>query len=159
MSGRCRTEPLVYEPRSFSADDGGQTKEDLQRGGRSWDVLLVEGALINVPETGQGRVVRGRRQLECGRTPEYYLATLAFLGEEGLTPEAYAVQFLDAPRAPRRGPRSDDLVRPHRRPTFPSSRDVPNASWSPVIGRAHLYAGGPELAYPTDGARAAVRVI
>jgi hypothetical protein len=91
-----RTEPLVYNPHAFRAQHRGYTKEQLLASdGRGFDVLLVEGTILNIPRADQGYVIGDRRQTECSRSPDEYLRDLPE-GEVGLTPEAYAIHFLYA---------------------------------------------------------------
>jgi hypothetical protein len=152
-----RTEPLVYEPRSFTDHHGGKTKTEMVQAGRAWDVLLVEGGLQNLPHEGQGQTIGGRPQLECNRTPIQYLADLRTCGEVGLTPEAYVLQFLDV--LERQGHVLDVETYTYLTGAFlSSSRDVPGAFWVPVNGRAYLRGGGPGGRGPYIGVRAAVRV-
>ncbi len=150
-------EPLVYGPLRFASDHGGRTKEQiLQEDGRGWDVLLVEGSMLDLPREGQGKRIGGRRQVECGRSAEEYLRDLP-KGEVGWTPEAYIVRFLDALER-------SDTVLDHQTLSLltgaylPSSRIVPGAFWYPFYGRARLGGRGPDYRDPVDGARAAVRV-
>jgi hypothetical protein len=153
-----RTEPLMYDPRSFTAGHGGRTKVDLlAEKKRGWDVLLVEGAIPNLPREGQGQSVGGRPQIECNRTPTQYLADLRSRGESGLTPEAYMVQFLDDLE---RGGRVLDVETYTYLPGafLPTSRYVPCAYWNPRFGQAFLDWGDPGGRNPDGGVRAAVRV-
>lgn len=156
--GQYPDEPLMYDPRSFTADHGGRTKEELLRDeGRGWDILLVEGALQNVPRTSEGREIGGRRQLECGAITHEYLAQLHDRGEAGLTPEAYGVAFLDA--LERRGQVLDTRNFCFLLGAFqPSAYNVPGASWSPVYGRLILDMSTLERRDMFTGVRGAVRV-
>lgn len=154
---RYLTEPLVYDPRSFTTAHGGRTKpKTLAKNGRGWEVLLVEGALQNLPFAGEGQTVGGRHQIECGRSPAEYLHNLP-KDEVGMTPEAYVVHFLDALE---RGGRLLDTGTFSSLPGayFPTSRNVPGACWDPEFGQASLGRTIPGYRYADDGARVAVRV-
>jgi uncharacterized protein (TIGR02996 family) len=151
-----RREPLVYEPHSFTDHHGGRTKEEILReDGRGWDVLLVEG-MTGLPREGQGKRIGGRRQVECGRTPQEYVDSMPN-GEVGWTPETYIVRFLDA--LERTGTVLDHQTASWLTSSyFPTSRVVPRAYWYPICGQAYLDGAGPDIADARDGARAAVRV-
>jgi hypothetical protein len=155
---RFRDESLVYDHRSFIAGHGGRTKEQLLAAeGRGWDVLLVEGSLVNPPREGQGQTVGGRPQIGCGRSPAEYLHELRRRAEIGLTPEGYIVHFLDA--LERRGQALDvDAFSCLPGAYLPTSRYVPCAYWYPESGQAGLLAYDPDGRNSDYGARAAVRV-
>ncbi len=155
--GGYRTQPLVYEPHSFTARHGARTKEQLlATEHRGVDVLLVEGALPDLPRAGQGRSIGGRPQLACGRSPRAYLRALP-AGEVGLTPEAYVMHSLDA--LERRGQVLDFQTASYLLGAYlPASRHAPVACWSPGDGRAGMGGHDPEFRLPDNGARAAVRV-
>jgi hypothetical protein len=158
MWDQYQREPLAYDPRSFTDDHGGKTKEQLlAEGHRGWDVLLVEGGLQNLPRVSQGQTIGGRPQIECNRTPTQYLTDLRLRGESGLTPEAYVLQFLDT--LERRGQVLDIQTFSSLTGSFlPASRSVPCACWGPQGGQANLYWVGPGGRHPDGGVRAAVRV-
>ena len=119
-------------------------------------MLLVEGSLLDLPREGQGKIVGGRRQVECGRSPEEYFANRP-KDEVGWTPAAYIVRFLDA--LERSGTVLDRETCTYLTGAyFPSSRLVPDADWNPDIGQAYMDRDIPDLRNPDDGARAAVRV-
>lgn len=155
-SGYCN-EPLVYGPQSFAPRHGGRTKAEVLRDeGRGWDVLLVEGALQNLPRAYQGQTIGGGVQLECGRTPAEYLRDLPE-SEIGLTPEAYILHFLDALERGGRlldGETYASLIGAY----FPSSRVVPGACWNPGLGQVALGRSDPGSRGAQSGARVAVRV-
>ncbi len=150
--------PIVYGPLRFAADHGGRTKEQLLAGdGRGWDVLLVEGALQNLPGEGEGQTVGGRLQLECGRRPAEYLRALQGRGEVGLTPEAYVIHFLDG--LERRNQVLDWQSASHLLGAYlPASHRIPAAYFNPGLGRAILSNVDPADDFTLDGARVAVRV-
>jgi hypothetical protein len=153
-------EPLVYEPRSFvPAVHDGRPKEDiLVAEERNWDVLLVEGAILDLPCEGQGQTIGGRRQLECGQSPAEHLLELQRRGEIGLMPEAYVVQFLDA--LERRGQVLDVQTFSSLPGSFlPVSRCIPGAFWDSRNGRAVLVGDETDYHLAYYGVRAAVRVM
>jgi hypothetical protein len=158
MWDQYQREPLAYDPRSFTDDHGGKTKEQLlAEGHRGWDVLLVEGGLQNLPRVSQGQTIGGRPQIECNRTPTQYLTDLRLRGESGLTPEAYVLQFLDT--LERRGQVLDIQTFSSLTGSFlPASRDVPGAFWDPQGGQAILDWDDLGDRGPGIGVRAAVRV-
>ena len=152
-----QSDSLVYDPQHFAPEHGGRTKSEILREeGRGWEVLLVEGGLLELPREGQGKRLGGRGQLECGRTVQEYLAFMPE-GEVGWTPETYIIRFLDALE------RSGIVL---DRETYslltgayvPSSRYVPRAFWDPGRGLALLDGEWPGIGYDRAGARAAVRV-
>jgi hypothetical protein len=151
------TQPLVYEPRSFTDRRRGRTKEQLLREDhRGFDVLLVEGSIPNMPFAGQGRRVGGRPQMECGRSPSEYLRSLSD-DEVGLTPEAYAAHFLDG--LERRGQVLDAQTASYLLGAYlPASRIVPVAYWYQRAGQVSLIGGHPEDGVDIYGARVGVRV-
>lgn len=151
-------EKLVYFPRRFAADHGGRTKEQLLSSdpADALQVLLVEGGLTNLPRQGQGQTVGGRRQIECGRMPQEYLASFPE-GEIGWTPETYIVRFLDA--LERQGQVLDRGTLTYLTSAYLSAFDeVPFAYWYPCRRRAFLGASGPAGRCLSHGVRPALRV-
>lgn len=79
---------------------GGQSKLDILRSGKGWNILLVED-LPNQPKGSTPNTIGGRPQLERNRPPEYYLKLLEnelYSGEQGFTIEdwlAYAITSLE----------------------------------------------------------------
>jgi hypothetical protein len=151
-----RTQPLVFDPHSFTYRHHGRTKEQLLREDhRGWDVLLVEGSIPDLPAPARGRRVSGRPRMECGRSPSEYLRSLPD-DEVGLTPEAYVLHFLDG--LERRGQILDVQTASYLLGAYlPASRHVPFAFWYPGNGQAYLDWGDPEVRSGGDGARVAVR--
>lgn len=149
---------LVYDPRSFQADHGGRTKAALLTAKDSyWEVLLVEGALQNLPLAGEGETVCGRPQFECGESPAQYVLALHSRTESCLPPEAYVMHFLGT--LIHRGEVLDtQTVSYLPRAFLPLSAVVPEARWAPALGRMLLDRGAPDHRFPNFGVRAAVRV-
>jgi hypothetical protein len=95
------TDELVYFPREYSSNHGGQTKLEAANNGRicavpGWSVGLVESFPI-MAQQGQGKISGGRRQLEIGASPNEYRQTLqmeAYQGETGKTLEDFITKFL-----------------------------------------------------------------
>jgi hypothetical protein len=95
------TDELIYFPQEYSSNHQGQTKSEVVNNRRicavpGWSVGLVEDLPI-MPEQGQGKTTRGRRQLEIGHSPREYLQTLqteAYEGETGQTLEDFITDFL-----------------------------------------------------------------
>lgn len=101
---------LIYYPTDFATKSdgkdfepeirGGQSKFDILRSGKGWNVLLIED-IPNMPKGSTSNTIGGRPQLERNRPPEYYLKLLnneIYSGEQGLTIEdwlAYAITKLD----------------------------------------------------------------
>jgi hypothetical protein len=92
---------LVYFPQEYSSNHRGQTKLEVVNSRRicavpGWSVGLIEKLRI-MPEQGQGKTTRGRRQLEVGHSPREYLQTLqteTYEGETGKTLEDFITDFL-----------------------------------------------------------------
>ena len=96
----CDTEnKIVYFPKEFSKNHGGQTKLELLKANRAnaWQFWLIED-IPNIPKEGEGKVIGGRKQLEVGKSPSEYLKILQreseYKGEVGLIPEAELMYFL-----------------------------------------------------------------
>jgi hypothetical protein len=166
-----RNEPLVYHPHSFLPEHGGRTKPELLHGEpdrdlpphTGWDILLVEEGLLDLPCAGQSRTIAGRSQLECGSTPNEYLARLrdpaqiSGLREEGWTPETYILRFLDA--LERQGRVLDRETYSFLLGAFlPVYRSVPGACWGTEIRSGLLNGDRATLRRARYGTRAAVRV-
>lgn len=90
---------ISYFPAAYDQDEakhGGQTKQALLKQNQAFHILLLENTPI--PRRGNGATVRGRPQIEAGKTPREYLKLLQedplYQGEQGLTPEAWITQFM-----------------------------------------------------------------
>jgi hypothetical protein len=120
-------------------------------------VLLAEGVRQNLPRAGHGESVGGRRQIECGRSPEQYLGDLP-RREVGLTPEAYILAFLDA--LEHRGQVLDAQDATYLLGAYAlSSRYVPSVYWSRVLGQTGFDWIDPAFLAHNIGARVEVRVV
>ncbi len=151
---------LVYFPERLGPDHGGRTKSELlaERPEATWQVVLVEGRLPNLPRAGQGTVIGGRKQVGTDRSARAYLRS-CFPGEVGWTPETYVAAFcaqlelmgqvLDA--------RTQSCLIASYLPAI--SGCVPAAYWSPGLRQANLDRFIPGSAVPKGGTRAAVRVV
>ncbi|MBI2633258.1 MAG: hypothetical protein HYW78_02600, partial [Parcubacteria group bacterium] len=92
---------IVYFPKEFSSHHQGKTKKEVLQEHGGWNVLLLEN-LPNIPRQGKGAEIKGRKQLEAGKTPNDYLKTLQtnahYKNETGMTPEEqllYAITHLE----------------------------------------------------------------
>jgi uncharacterized protein (TIGR02996 family) len=151
-------ENLVYRPEHFTASHSGRTKRQLlQEGHPGWDILLVEGDLLEIPSEGQGTTVGRRPQITCSQTSEAYLRALSS-DEIGWTPETYILHFLST--LEQRGQVLDQETYTYLIGAFlPSSRDVPGAYWDRYCRRARLSGSHPDYRLSSGGARVAVRVV
>jgi hypothetical protein len=92
---------LVYFPREYLSDHGGQTKPEVINDGRicafpGWSVGLAESTPI-MPGQRQGKVFAGRKQLEIGFSPNEYRHMLQlppYQEETGRTLEDFITYFL-----------------------------------------------------------------
>ena len=95
------TGELVYFPKEYTLEHGGQKKFEVIRDRRicgfaGWSVGLVESSPV-MPGQGQGKLAGGRKQLETGFSPNEYRRALQaeeYQGETGLTLEDFMTQFL-----------------------------------------------------------------
>jgi hypothetical protein len=95
------TDSLVYFPRKYTVNHGGQAKSQVIHDRRicgvpGWSVGLVE-SFPMMPGQGEGNTLMGRRQLEVGLSPNEYLHILQskdYQGESGLTLEDFITHFL-----------------------------------------------------------------
>ena len=94
---------LVYFPKEFSEKHHqGKTKLELLKKQREgWNVMFIEN-LPNIPQKGEEKEIKGRKQLEAGKTPLEYLEILKtnpdYKNETGMTPEdqiIYAMKYLE----------------------------------------------------------------
>ncbi|MCI0457793.1 MAG: hypothetical protein L0Z62_12565 [Gemmataceae bacterium] len=149
---------LVYFPQRFAPDHGGQTRGMLlaaDRGG--FDIVLVEGALAEIPLRGQGRTLAGRAQVETGRMPQEYLVSLP-AGEVGWTPEIYIAASLTSLERGGR-PLDAETLTYLTGAYLPAPGNVPSAYWSSDGRQAYLGRVVPANSNLCGGARAAVRVV
>lgn len=81
---------MVYYPKEFSSNHQGKTKQEVLKEQGGWNILLAEN-LPNIPRKNKGEKIKGRKQLEAGKTPYQYLETLKtdpnYQNETGMTPE------------------------------------------------------------------------
>ncbi|AGG06695.1 hypothetical protein C1G86_1124 [Dehalococcoides mccartyi] len=95
------TDELVYFPEKYSNNHRGQTKQEAVTNKSicalpGWSVGLVENIPV-IPNTGQGKILAGRKQLETGLSPREYLQILhtqPYRGETGKTLEDFITKFL-----------------------------------------------------------------
>ncbi|OGZ20867.1 MAG: hypothetical protein A2W55_03015 [Candidatus Nealsonbacteria bacterium RIFCSPHIGHO2_02_38_10] len=66
---------MVYYPKEFSSNHQGKTKQEVLKEQGGWNILLAEN-LPNIPRKNKGEKIKGRKQLEAGKTPYQYLETL-----------------------------------------------------------------------------------
>ena len=90
---------LVYYPDRFDQKSpGGMTKLELTRETKrspfpGWIISLKEPTIL-LPREGQGKVMRGRKQLENNHTPKEYLDAIKKNQEQGLIIEDWLTSFI-----------------------------------------------------------------
>jgi len=155
---------LVYFPKEFSQNHKGKTKQDILKEKGGFSILLIEN-LPNIPRKDKGKDIRGRKQLEAGKTPNQYLETLKTNpdceNETGMTPEEqiiYAIKHLEQTNQViddyfGKGSASYQLGT-----FFAADGYVPYAGWDRYARRAGLDGYDAEVSDSGDGVRGAVRV-
>jgi len=92
---------LIYFPQEFSDNNKGMTKLETINNPNicsvpGWAIGLTEGLNI-IPQIGKGKILKGRKQLEAGCSPNEYLEILkgkAYVGETGKTLEDFILEFI-----------------------------------------------------------------
>ena len=142
----------------------GQTKTQILQDQGGFNILLLEN-LPNIPRSGKGKTVSGRKQPKAGLTPKKYLKMMQtnsqYAGEEGMNPEEqliYAIQYLEQTNQVMDDWQGKGSISYQVGAYFPASGDVPRAGWDRVNRRARLGGYDPEDSDPDIGVRGAVRV-
>ncbi len=94
-------ERLRYFPKKFSKNHQGKTKQEILRKQSGFNVMLIEDLPI-ILRKGEGKEIKGRKQLEVGKDAGEYLEILntnpIYQNETGMTPEeqiTYAIKYLE----------------------------------------------------------------
>ncbi len=163
----CDTEnKLVYFPKEFSKNHGGQTKKELLESDApsGFNIWLVED-MPNIPREGKGKEVGKRHQLEANKTPAEYLKLFQtkpeYKNESGLTPEAdimYALTLLEETNQVTNDYQGKGSLSYQVGGYFPASGYVPSSYWGRGSRRAGLGGGYPAGRDSDCGVRAGVRV-
>jgi hypothetical protein len=156
---------LIYDPKEFSQNHGGKTKSQILAGraGQAWRVIVVE-ADPNIPRSGNGKDIGGRKRLEANKTPNEYLATIGkdeYQNESGTTPEEWLMQAITLLHEKNQA--LDDYqgkgsIAYNTGAYFPAAGNVPRASWDRDARQADLSGSDPAGRVDDRGARSAVRV-
>lgn len=163
--GADQSGKLIYDPKEFSQNHGGKTKSQILAGraGQAWRVILVE-ADPNIPPSGAGKDVGGRKRLEANKTPNEYLAMIGegqYKDEYGTTPEEWlmqAITMLEEKNQVIDDYQGNGKITYNTGGYFPASGSVPSAYWLRDNRQAYLYRLGPTDRGGGIGARSAVRV-
>ena len=154
-------EPDAAKRRALSR---GKTKRHILEDQGGFTILLLEN-LPNIPRSGRGKPVSGRKQPEAGQTPKKYLEMMQtdphYTGEEGMTPEEqliYAIEYLEATNQVMDDWHGNGSVSYQIGAYFHASGHVPYAFWNRDHRQAHLDSYDPEYSDPNFGVRGAVRV-
>ena len=155
---------LVYFPEEFSQNHRGKTKKEVLKKQGGWTVLLLEN-LPNLPRRGQGKEIKGRKQLEADQTPNQYLETLktgaSYENETGMTPEEqiiYAIKHLEQTNQVIDDYQGKGSASFQMGAYFPADGAVPIVYWYRDLRRASLYRNFPGDSSSDFGVRGAVRV-
>ena len=155
---------LVYFPKEFSEKHQGKTKKEVLKKQGGWTVLLLEN-LPNLPRRGQGKEIKGRKQLEADQTPNQYLETLktgaSYENETGMTPEEqiiYAIKHLEQTNQVIDDYQGKGSASFQMGAYFPADGAVPIVYCYRDLRRASLYRNFPDDSDSGFGVRGAVRV-
>ena len=171
------TGELVYNPKEFSENHKGQTKQEILAKQGGWQVLFIED-MPNIPRDNP-KTKGGRTQIDTSGSsikkyikggentpsPAEYLNALskesAYNGESGMTPEAqlaYSIIHLEETDQVIDDYRGNGSVSYQIGAYFPSSGDVPSAYWGRGNRRASLDGYRPGDRSGNCGVRPAVRI-
>ena len=154
---------LIYFPKEYTANHGGQTKQEVIARQGSWQILLLEEDPV-IPRVGAGQTIKDRPQLEANKTPIEYLNLLKtdpYKGESGLTPEdwfTYAIMNLEEKNQVIDDWRNNKDSISYLLGSYFASGGVPRAFWRRFDKRADLYAWRPDNHDGDVGARPVVRI-
>jgi len=182
-TGRVSPPKLVYHPKEFSANHGGETKQEIIKVNGGWRILLLED-MPNIPKAGKAKTTAGRTQIdaqgtqikqymEAGKyTPnsiEYLNALTAessnpsspYFEEQGMTPEdqiIYALTHLEAENQVIDDWQGHGKISWQIGAYFPVSRYVPIADWDRGGRQADLDGNDHDRRNDYYGLRSAVGV-
>ena len=153
---------LVYDPKEFSPNHQGKTKQELIKEKGGWHILLIE-ENPNIPREGKGEEIGGRKRLEANQAPNEYLNLIGqgqYQNESGTTPEAWLIQAITL--LEEKNQALDDWqgkgsIACNTGACFKSGF-VPDAYWNRGSSQTLLFGHGSANRYPYFGARSAVRV-
>jgi hypothetical protein len=155
---------LVYEPREFTKNHQGKTKEELIVEKGAWQVTLTED-LPDLPAEGKGQTIAGRKQFEAYKSSEQYLQAMQtdrqYQGEKGFDPESWltlAITTLHTKNIQIDDWQGQGKVCFLTASYFRSSGDVPHAYWYRDDVRAHLHRNSPSLQPSDRSARSLVEI-
>ena len=172
------TGELVYNPKEFSKNHKGKTKQEILEKQGGWQVLLIED-MSNIPREGGAKTKGGRTQIDTGGSsikkyikrgenipsPAEYLKALnkepAYNGESGMTPEeqlTYAILHLEETDQVIDDYRGNGSISYQIGAYFPSSGNAPNAYWNRDNRQANVDRNNPDNRNDNCGVRPAVRV-
>ena len=118
----------------------------------------------NIPPSGAGKDVGGRKRLEANKTPNEYLAMIGegqYKDEFGTTPEEWlmqAITMLEEKNQVIDDYQGNGKITYNTGGYFPASGGVPDACWYRGSQQAFLSRGDPTSRDGYLGARSAVRV-
>ncbi|MBI2633286.1 MAG: hypothetical protein HYW78_02745 [Parcubacteria group bacterium] len=162
---------IVYFPKAFASKHHGKTKKEVLQENGGWTVLFVEN-LPNIPRQGKGIEIKGRKQLETGKTPNKYLKTLQtnahYKNETGMTPEEqilYAIthleqtnQAIDGYQGNQGNGSASYQIGSYFPLSFSVGGVVPYAFWDRDHQQTGFGEGDPGGHHPVVGVRSAVRI-
>lgn len=169
---------LVYQPKEFSANHDGKTKQEILNESGGWQALLIED-MPNIPREGSAKEKGGRTQIDTigssikkhikrGEnipSPAEYLKALdkesVYDGESGMTPEdhlTYAILHLEETDQVIDDYKGNGNVSYQIGAYFPSAGYVPYAYWGRGYRQADLSGSNPDYRDDYCGVRPAVRI-
>ncbi|MEK7540845.1 MAG: AAA family ATPase [Patescibacteria group bacterium] len=172
------TGELVYNPKEFSKNHKGKTKQEILEKQGGWQVLLIED-MSNIPREGGAKTKGGRTQIDTGGSsikkyikrgenipsPAEYLKALnkepAYNGESGMTPEEhiiYAITHLKETDEVVDDWQGNGSISYQIGAYFPSSGSAPHAYWDRGNRRASIVRNDPDYRNDYCGVRPAVRL-
>ncbi len=156
---------MVYYPEKFS-EKQGKTKQEVLSVHGAWNILLLED-LPNIPKEKKGKEIKGRKQLETGKTPNQYLEMLKkdshYQNEIGMTLEdqiTYAIKYLEQTSQVIDDCNGNGSVSYQLGAYFPTDDGglIPDFCLHSGNQRVRMDGDGPEDFGSGHGARSAVRV-
>ena len=171
------TGELVYNPKEFSKNHKGETKQEVLARQGGWQVLFIED-MPNIPRDNP-KTKGGRTQIDTGGSsikkyikrgenipsPAEYLKALnkepAYNGESGMTPEeqlTYAILHLEETDQVIDDYRGNGSISYQIGAYFPSSGSAPSAYWSRGDRQANVDRNSPDNRNDNCGVRPAVRL-
>jgi hypothetical protein len=154
---------LVYEPEEFTENHNSKTKQEIIAQGGTWQISFFEN-LPNLPKENEGKPIKGRKQVEAGKSAIKYLELLQtkpmYANEHGIAPEDWATYFLR--HLEETNQVIDDWLGKGKDSWnlgafFPGCSLVPEAYWDGITQQAHMN-GATVVSSVGIGARTCVRV-